>query len=402
MFRYFLALVILFSCAKRAKNINKIDFLCEDCEVKHEITKLPETKPLEAEKETRRKPLIFEYDYLKEELNVRTYEEMFEKAMQFYSSGEIETSAKIFKVLVENAPNQRYKDISMFNLAMSIERLGEENDALKLYEELARSDDPEIKEDSILRAARIMIAQGKETKIDIQDFSDEKRKRFGQSILLLERTEKILSELLNGVKSFGIMSGENSHNQVDTQKLREINGIIRRLRSEIDGMMINPNEENETKTIIYLCRGNIYFIEAVLIPNTDKEKVKEKVKKLINAQREYFSAVKERQPWWMTAGVFKIGETYRYLFEDITSSPIPRELKNEQEKQIYMAELLKEIKRALDLAKDIYEKNINFSQRAKMKTVWIARSEEGVEKIKHYMELVQKFIEEIEKEEIQQ
>lgn len=404
-----LILLLLFSCTKNIKTVDKIDFLCDECSKSNETPSVKKEQAKENDlseeisKAPERKPLIFEYDYIKEELNVRTYEEVFDKAMQFYSNGDIETSAKIFKVLVENAPNQQYKEISMFNFAMSIERLGKENEALEIYEMLTKSNDYEIKEDAILRAARIKLAQGKEIRINLQDFSDDRKKRFAKAILFLDRTEKILSELLSKQKSLSIISSEEitQDNHIEAEKLKDIKKIVEGIHSDIDNMLINPSEEDETKTIIYLCRGNIYFIEAVLLPNTSAETVKEKVRKLINAQREYFSAVKGKQPWWMTAGVFKIGETYRYLFEDITSSPIPKEIKIEQEKQIYKTELLKEIKRALDLARDIYEKNINFSQKAKMKTVWITKSEEGIEKIKYYMELVQKFIEEAEEQDFQ-
>ncbi|MCS7213699.1 MAG: hypothetical protein NZ927_05715 [Candidatus Calescibacterium sp.] len=401
-------LLILQSCAKEPKKIEKIDFLCEECQSEQRIQTKEESGQKESKKKDiqqdiaepkapAKKPLIFEYDALKEELNVRTYEEMFDKAMQFYSNGEIETAVKIFRVLVDNSPNKEYREVVMFNLAIGIERLGNENEALKIYESLTASENYDIKEDSVLRSTRIKLAQGKEVKINPAEFSDERRKRFAQTILLLDKTEKILGELLNKTQSLGILNNTNSELK-ETKSSKELKKQVESIWSEINKILINPTEENETKTILYLCRGNIQFIEAILIPNDNAENIKKKVRKLIEAQREYFSAVKERHPWWMTAGVFKIGETYRYLFEDITSSPIPKELRTEEEKQIYIAELLKEIKRALDLAQNIYEKNINFSQRTKMKTVWITRSEEEIGKIKHYTELVQKFIESIENE----
>lgn len=411
---YVLTLTLIVGCAKRTRSINKIDFLCDQCieykeeaeEVRtessdeHSVSKTTKYEKEQTDHGTIKSPIIFEYEVLKEELNVKTYEDMFNKAMQLYSSGEIETSSKIFKVLADNAPNNYYKEVAMFNLAIGIERLGYEKEALEIYEELTKSDEKEIREDAILRSARIKLAQGSEIDIEPSSFSEGSRRRFAQTLLLLDSTEKMLTEILGKTPALDIISDSVASN-IDQKTYDHMKKNVEKLLSDINKMFftINPKDESEIKTILYLCRGNIYFMEAALTPNTDNESIKKKVRHLIDAQREYFYAVKEKHPWWMTAGVFKIGETYRYLFENITSSPIPKELKTEEEKQLYKSELLKEFRRALDLAHDVYEKNINFSKRIKLRTVWITRSEEEIKKIKHYAELVQKFIEEVDKTE---
>lgn len=387
MKKVFFVLVVLVACAKK---VEKIDAICPECG-KPEKIEIKETQ-----KAPEKPPIIFEYDALKEELNVRTYEELFDRAMQFYYKGDIETAEKIFKVLAENSPNKYYREIALFNMAISTERLGNEEKALEIYEELSKSEDISIREDAILRAVRIKIAKGEGININPEFFSEEKKKRFALTLLILDRTEKILKNFLNSATfSLSITGSEQTPENRD--EIRETLEELSENLSKIE-KGIYLSEEDETKAVFHLCRGNIYFIKAVLTPNKDTESVKKKVKYLLDAQREYFSAVKTRLPWWMTAGVFKIGETYRYLFENIANSPVPSELKTEEEIKMYRVELVKELKKALDLAQNIYEKNIKFSQRAKLRTVWVTKSEEEMQKIQKYIELVQRFVDKSERE----
>lgn len=400
-------LMMFLGCSKEPKPISRIDFLCDPCVPSEERQEESDQSDrarrsderLSHIRELRGPPTIFEYDVLREELNVRTYEEMFDKAVQFYVKGEIEVSTRIFQVLAENAPNELYREVALFNLAIGKERLGYESEALSIYEKLMKSVEREIREDSTLRAMRILLAQGKDISIDLRVFSDERRRRFARALVLLDGTEKILSELLAGIVFVGITTNEFPSTS-DRRRHFELKKKMKELSAGIEEMMehIISREENETKTILLLCRGNLRFAEAIMIQTTDAESIKAKVRNLLDAQKNYYLAVKEMHPWWMTAGIFKIGETYRYLFEDIASSPDPPEINTDEERQIYRAELLKEIKRALDLAQNIYEKNILFSQRSKFKTIWITKSEEGIAKVRHYADLVQKFVEKVEGE----
>jgi len=390
---------LLFGCAKKQTKIyeKKIDFLCLECEIKEEergdkteegyIEERPEKS--QGIQNYQKNPVIFEYEALKDSLNVRTYEEMFDKAFVLYSQGNIEIAARIFEVLANNSPNEEYREISLFNLAMSLERLGKDDEAEKIYSELLKSSNYEIRSDSLLRLSRIKISRGENFEIDINSFLDEKRKLFAYALSLFQKTENIINSLIKREIDFANLE---NHQQIQVQNLSSVKADVKKIEKEIKS--INQRKiSDEAKTIVSISEANLNFIFAILEKNYPIDAVKRKVKHILEAQKKYMDVVRNGEPWWITAAVFKLGETYRYLFEDLAISPTPPELKDEEEIKIYRQELLKELEKALKYASQIYEKNINFAERVKLKTVWIKRSSAELEKVKSYIEKIKEITE---------
>jgi tetratricopeptide (TPR) repeat protein len=402
LFYFFISLSLfslLFGCAKKRPKIyeKKIDFLCSECEIKEgeggdkaEKGYVEERTERSQEMQNYQKnPVIFEYEALKDSLNVRTYEEMFDKAFVFYSQGNIEIAARIFEVLANNSPNEEYREISLFNLAMSLERLGKDDEAEKIYSELLKSSNYEIRSDSLLRLSRIKISRGENFEIDINSFLDEKRKLFAYALSLFQKTENIINSLIK--REIDLVNLEN-HQQIEVQNLSSVKADVKKIEKEVKS--INQIKiSDEAKTIVSISEANLNFIFAILEKNYPIDAVKRKVKHILEAQKKYMDVVRNGEPWWITAAVFKLGETYRYLFEDLAISPPPPELKDEEEIKIYRQELLKELEKALKYASQIYEKNINFAERVKLKTVWIKRSSAELEKVKSYIEKIKEITE---------
>ena len=396
------------SCAKKVSSKpsseeikkRKIDYLCSACESsKNKLWSEDGTSgiggqepPPEGEKRENgfarakesKDPLIFEYDVKKDELNLRTYEEMFDRAMMLYSEGEIDKALKIFKILAENAPFPEYRDIALFNLALSLERMGEDEEAEKIYAGLLKSPEYEVRSDAYLRLARIKISRGEEFEIEIEKFFDSERKRFANSLRFLQETEKMINSLMFPA------SQTQSSEKKEGEEVRE---RIEEIEADVEKMLIE-SQSDDVRSVVYLVLGNIHFIKSMLTPNYPVEELEKKVKHLMSAQRYYFKVVKEGEVWWITAGVFKLGETYKFLYEDLVNSPLPPELETEDEKKMYRIELVKELKRALDFAYKIYKKNIEFAERVKLRTVWVKKSKKHLEEIKRFLDEAKKIIEE--------
>ncbi len=390
-----LCLIILFlGCAKKQPKIyeKKVDFLCSECKIKEGeggdkaeksyIEELPEKS--QDLQNYRKNPVIFEYEALKDSLNVRTYEEMFDKAFIFYSQGNIEIAARIFDVLANNSPNEEYREISLFNLAMSLERLGKDDEAEKIYSELLKSSNYDIRSDSLLRLSRIKISRGEKFEVDINSFLDEKRKMFAYALSFFQKTENIINSLIKREIDFANLE---NHYKIQDQDLSSVKAEVKKIQNEIKS--INQRKiSDEAKTIVSISEANLSFIFAILEKNYPIDAIRRKVKYILEAQKKYMDVVRNGEPWWITAAVFKLGETYRYLFEDLAISPPPHELKDEEEIEVYRQELLKELEKALKYASQIYEKNINFAERVKLKTFWVKRSSEELEKVKSYIEKI--------------
>ena len=427
LFIFFPFLSLNISCSKKVTKPSaeelkkrKIDYLCSVCKEKKVWSEdgatgssTQEPPPLESEGEKKengfarakesKDPLIFEYDVKKDELNLRTYEEMFDRAMMLYSEGEIDKASRIFKILAENAPFPEYRDIALFNLALSLERMGEDEEAEKIYAGLLKSPEYEIRSDAYLRLARIKISRGEEFELEIEKFFDSERKRFANSLGFLQETEKIINSFMYPTTQIHEFSHEfpqktnqkverSEEKESEKEKKRRVKKRIEEIEEEVERMLAE-SQSDDVRSVIYLVLGNINFIRSMLTPNYPVEKLERKVKHLMSAQRYYFKVVKEGEVWWITAGVFKLGETYKFLYEDLVNSPLPPELETEDEKKMYRIELVKELKRALDFAQKIYKKNIEFAERVKLKTIWVKKSKKHLEEIKKFLDEAKKIIE---------
>lgn len=417
----FQILLLSFSaCMKTSPKVKKVEATCPECQYENDNIKDKNAKSPQAEQknselnqenspqqektfsfeidiaklfESRslgKSPVIFEYERLKDVLNVKTYEEMFDKALFFYSTGDIELASQIFYALASNSPNQEYKEIALFNLAMSLERLGEDEKAEMIYSQIATSQQYEISSDALLRLARIKISRGEKIKLNQEYFKDEKRKEFSILLNTFQETEQILLELLpkeniefdfNSVPKYDKIRAKKNYWY---EKIKPVEKTIKDMEKF--------RHYEEMKSVYYLCRGNLAFIKGILEDNYPLVSLKNKVNFILSAQKDYMDVVKRGEPWWVTAAVFKIGETYRYVFEDLATSQDPKELKSDEEKKIYRQELIKELQKALKYAAYIYERNITFAGRIKFKTLWIKRSQEGLETVRKYTEKIQEIL----------
>ncbi|GEM_PF-995552 len=417
----FQILLLSFSaCMKTSPKVKKVEATCPECQYENDNIKDKNAKSPQAEQknselnqenspqqektfsfeidiaklfESRslgKSPVIFEYERLKDVLNVKTYEEMFDKALFFYSTGDIELASQIFYALASNSPNQEYKEIALFNLAMSLERLGEDEKAEMIYSQIATSQQYEISSDALLRLARIKISRGEKIKLNQEYFKDEKRKEFSILLNTFQETEQILLELLpkeniefdfNSVPKYDKIRAKKNYWY---EKIKPVEKTIKDMEKF--------RHYEEMKSVYYLCRGNLAFIKGILEDNYPLVSLKNKVNFILSAQKDYMDVVKRGEPWWVTAAVFKLGETYRYVFEDLATSQDPKELKSDEEKKIYRQELIKELQKALKYAAYIYERNITFAGRIKFKTLWIKRSQEGLETVRKYTEKIQEIL----------
>ncbi len=400
LFPYIISLSLIFlflGCAKKQPKIyeKKVDFLCSECKIKEGEVKAEKSYIEERQERSedlrnyQKNPVIFEYETLKDSLNARTYEEMFDKAFIFYSQGNIEIAARIFEVLANNSPNEEYREISLFNLAMSLERLGKDDEAEKVYSDLLKSSNYDIRSDSLLRLSRIKISRGEKFELDINSFIDEKRRMFAYALSLFQKTESIINSLIKREIDFANLE---NHSKIQEQDLSSVKTEVKKIENEIKS--INQRKiSDEAKTIVSISEANLNFIFAILEKNYPIDAIRRKVKHILEAQKKYMEVVRGGEPWWITAAVFKLGETYRYLFEDLAISPPPPELETEEEIKVYRQELLKELEKALKYASQIYEKNINFAERVKLKTFWVKRSSEELEKVRSYIEKIKEITE---------
>lgn len=97
-------------------------------------------------------------------------------------------------------------------------------------------------------------------------------------------------------------------------------------------------------------------------PEQMKQDLEYKSQQLLQAQQLYFDTIPLRHADWSLAALYRIGEMYEQMYQDIMKAPIPQDLKPD-EVPVYIQALRMKIKVLLDKSLLTYQHNLRLAQR---------------------------------------
>lgn len=113
-----------------------------------------------------------------------------------------------------------------------------------------------------------------------------------------------------------------------------------------------------------------------------KQDLDAKANDLLTAQAHYMRAIRMRNPEWVVAALFRIGDMYRQMYNDMMHAPIPKDLKKD-EVLIYRKMLKKKIRVLLTKANYAFERNIQTAQVLGMHdNGWIDKTRKKMQEIR--------------------
>ncbi len=109
-----------------------------------------------------------------------------------------------------------------------------------------------------------------------------------------------------------------------------------------------------------------------------------KAELLLSAQGHYFRTIKIGNAYWATAAGTQIGGLYQDMYQQISDSQAPSELKDE-EARIYRQELRKRVRVLLTKAITVYESTLAAAERLGSSGPFVDRAREGLERMKQLL-----------------
>ena len=109
-----------------------------------------------------------------------------------------------------------------------------------------------------------------------------------------------------------------------------------------------------------------------------------KAELLLSAQGHYFRTIKIGNAYWATAAGTQIGGLYQDMYQQISESQAPSELK-EEEARVYRQELRKRVRVLLTKAITVYESTLAAAERLGSSGPFIDRAREGLERMKQLL-----------------
>src|SRR5215471_4337767 len=109
-----------------------------------------------------------------------------------------------------------------------------------------------------------------------------------------------------------------------------------------------------------------------------------KAELLLSAQGHYLRAIRMGNGYWATASGERIGGLYENLYEQMMSSPVPKEL-DAEEAVVYRQELRKKVRILITKAINIYERTLETAERIGAANPFVERTRESLRKMKELL-----------------
>ncbi|NOZ62687.1 MAG: tetratricopeptide repeat protein [Calditrichaeota bacterium] len=108
--------------------------------------------------------------------------------------------------------------------------------------------------------------------------------------------------------------------------------------------------------------------------------MKRKTALLQTVLKNYVDAGKYQIAEWTTASLFKTGMTFEELAQAIESAPVPEEYRD-QEKEVYLQAINKQVAAARQKALDIYKANLTNASRNNIQNEWVKKTKQRIEQL---------------------
>jgi len=327
--------------------------------------------------------------------------QLFDCGVRAFDAGEWARSAACFGRLVDVFPASDRYGASLYNCALSLERLKQYDDALKRWEtDLARYAEaagpgttpvnlaaraPSSDElDAVFHAAfaehelgRLdAAAQRLKALLERPGIPDSRRGEgeVQQAVCLVEKVERARQA---GERDPAMLAGRSEAEHL--------------LRSALE-LYSKADQDGEADPALLAQAefwiGEIYrsyFDEVVLDPAVQDEAalgntLETKAQFLLSAQGHYLRAIRRGDGEWATASGFRIGELYESLHRQMVEAPPPK-LSHEQV-ELYREELKKKVRVLLDKAMHIYEQTLATAERVNATSEYVKKTHEALERMR--------------------
>lgn len=304
-----------------------------------------------------------------------TDEQLFDKGGEAFRAGRFTEAKRYYLRLVKYKLSKEYIKVGLYNLGLTLERLKEFPGAVKVYQQLLTHKlETKYRDDVRFRLGAAMIG-AKQWKAAEGLFYQLK------TIRSLDTSDRIEVLTRLGVS----LQEQNKH----LQALQEFNRAIRLFhkasRKEYMGNDYFAAQAQYRVGLFYEKRfRNRKFSKSVTGMKLD---LQAKAADLLTAQAHYMRTIRIKNREWVVAAMYRIGDMYRQMFDDMMKAPTPK--LNQEEDQMYRCMLKKKIRILLSKAIYAYERNMQTASVLGLRdSKWILRTQ------KRLYELRQRIIKE--------
>ncbi len=290
-------------------------------------------------------------------------EQLFDKAGQAFRAGRFVEAKHYYTRLVRYKLSSEYLDVGLYNLGLTLERLKEFSEAVKCYKKLLTLKlDAKTRRDTRFRLGASLLGAKQWHSAEVL-FSQLK------AIQALNTSDRI--EVL---ARLGIALQEQKKHPLALQAFnRAVRLFHKASRKEYMGNDYFAAKAQYRIGLFFENRfRNRKFRTSVVGMKAD---LQAKAADLLTAQAHYMRTIRIRNREWVVASLYRIGDMYRQMFDDMMKAPTPK--LTQEEESMYRCMLKKKIRILLSKAIYAYERNMRTASVLGLRdSKWIQRTQQ--------------------------
>jgi tetratricopeptide (TPR) repeat protein len=294
-------------------------------------------------------------------------EELFQRANTALDAGRCQDAVPLYDRITSEFATSHYVSAAYYNAGLCLAQLGDKRAALTHFESLITQlpTSPDVKHATF---------QAGHLRTDLAEWDQA----LALSDALLARSD------LDGPERVEAMA-------LRSQALLGRNDLEAAARQAQQALTYYRTHPEDLATDPYYAAAANFVVaetirlraEGMAFPDTNQDEQRavlvKRAQLLLDAQREYFNAVRFTNAHWAAASGHRIGAMYDKLWHDLMAAPVPKTL-SEGAKAVYPQELAKLIKPLLRHAIRYWELTLMMVERTGVQTEWAATTRQDLER----------------------
>jgi tetratricopeptide (TPR) repeat protein len=307
------------------------------------------------------------------ELDKLNDEELFAAGTSFYAAEDWAQAARYFSRICDFHPTSKHRRLALYNAGLSFEKLKAWDDAYARFSEL--SDPAKGTGDALDAAFRVA-----EVLYHLE--------RFVEAIDVLrvigDRTELSVDKRIEARTQQGICELEGG--DLDTAE-KSLRSVLTLYTEHPDKDLIDeyfPAQAQFFVGEIYRLRYESVVLDATKSTEKLAEDLEYKSELLLSSQGHYLRAIRLGNGYWATAAGQRIGQLYENMYDHMTNAPAPADL-NQDEQDVYRAELRKKIRVLISKAITVYERTLEAAERIGSQSPFVEETRASLQRMKQLL-----------------
>ncbi|MFT3923142.1 MAG: tetratricopeptide repeat protein [Myxococcales bacterium] len=294
-------------------------------------------------------------------------EELFQRANSELDAGRCQSAVPLYDRITGEFASSQYASAAYYNAGLCLAQLGDKAGALAHFEALiaALPGSPDVKH-ATFQAGHLRTDMG------------EWEQALSLSDSLLARAD------LDGAERVEAMAMRSQallgRNDLEAAE-RQAQQTLTYYRTHPEDLATDPYYAAAANFVV--AETIRLRAEAMAFPDTNQDEQRavlvKRAQMLLDAQREYFNAVRFTNAHWAAASGNRIGAMYDKLWHDLMGAPVPKTL-SEPAKAVYPQELAKLIKPLLRHAIRYWELTLMMVERTGVQTEWAEATRKDLER----------------------